>query len=109
MPLDAGRLSNRINLESDEITRESGVEKKVSTTYATSVPANVMPAHGREQWRGQQIRPEVDWIVELRYRTDVNAQHRVVFGSLSFEILSVIPDTDRREFVTLMCRSFDVG
>lgn len=107
--MDAGRLKNRVDLECDDITRESGVEKQTARTYATNVAACVMPAKGRETWRGQQIRPEVDWIVDLRYRTDVNAKHRVVFGALRFEILAAIPDTDRKQFVTLHCRSFDVS
>jgi SPP1 family predicted phage head-tail adaptor len=105
--LNAGDLNRVVDLESDSITRTKGVESKTATVYAERVYAKVEPLSGSEFWTSQQINSQINWKVTLRYRTDIRAQHRIIYGTRRLEILAVLPDEDRRDFVRLMCREMN--
>lgn len=103
MRLNPGVLNRRVDLERDRITHVAGAEQKVTEVYAT-VWASVVYLSGNEAWKAHQIDATVNVRVEIRYRTDVIAAHRVIYRGKRLEIKSVIPDEERREFVQLECR-----
>jgi len=108
MPINAGDLDRRVDLVSIAETRVKGVvTAKTETTYAAGVYASVQPISGREFFASQQVNSQVTWRVTIRYRTDVAAQHRVVYGTRTFEIVFVQPDEGRKESLTLMCREMN--
>ena len=53
--------------------------------------AEVSPVHGQEKFRGKQIQADIEWIVEVRYREDLNATDRVdvVGGPYNGRILNI--------------------
>jgi SPP1 family predicted phage head-tail adaptor len=84
----AGRLRHRIALQSvtgytqDDI----GGEKPVWTTYAT-VWAAVEPMRGEEEIRQISTTARLRYKVEIRYRSGILAEHRILFGSTVLQIM----------------------
>jgi SPP1 family predicted phage head-tail adaptor len=67
-----------------------------------TVWASVEPLKGRELIAAQAVQAEIAGRIRLRYRPDVTTAHRVVFGNLIFNILSVINPAYRNRELELM-------
>jgi len=68
-----------------------------------AVWASVEPLKGAEYYAAQQVNAEVTGKVVMRYLSGVVPKMRVVFGTRTFEILSVInPDERNRELQLLV-------
>lgn len=101
----AGRLRHRVKLQrATEACDDHGQPVKSWYTEAT-VPAGVEPLRGKELVAGNQTAAEATVRIVMRYRPDVVADWRVVFGDHIFEIVAppLNPDYRNRE-LQLMCR-----
>lgn len=103
--LNAGDLTRKIALERDDVTFESGAEKRGAPTVYARPWSKPEALSGRELARAQEIDPRINWRFTLRYRTDVKTSDRVIFASRRMEVRAVLPDEDRREWVAVYCEA----
>ncbi len=88
--LDAGALRHSVQLQEDSGTADShGQNVPVWTTYAT-VKAGIRPLRGTELMIAKQNDDQVTHAVRIHHRTDVKAEHRILFGVREFAILAVL-------------------
>ena len=100
----AGQLRHQIQLQNGTSVQDSlGQSMPTFTTYAT-VWAKVEPLRGAEVERGKQIFAECDYKVTIRYRDGVKVTDRVVFGSQTFEIGSMVNWAMRNIMLELYCK-----
>ncbi|WP_407280604.1 phage head closure protein [Aromatoleum evansii] len=105
MGLGAGQFDKRVTLQSKSVTRNSIGEEVVSWVDVATVWARVEPIRGREFFAAAQMQDATDHRVTIRYRTGVVREMRVVWGSLTLDIVSVIDVNTRKENLELMCIS----
>lgn len=99
----AGRRNKRVDLQARTFTDDGmGGGPETWTTYAT-VWAAVEPLRGDERYASQQVQPGVSHKVTMLYRSDVQAAHRVKFGTRVFEIRSVLSPFEREQTTELQC------
>lgn len=107
MTIRAGELNRRIALQS--VTRtadEGGGATSAWATFAT-VWAKVEPLDGRERYEAQQVESAVNHRVTIRYRADVTARHRVLYGSRALAIRAVLSPDPPRQASVLLCAEED--
>jgi len=100
----AGTLKRRVTIQSvTEGARDAyGEPDETITTHATRW-ASVEPLSGAELYRAHEVHPEVTHAVKMRYLSGVTTKMRIVLGTRTFEIKSVLnSEEDNRELV-LMC------
>ena len=84
-----GELRHRIELQSSSESADSyGQDVRTWSTYGT-VWARVEMKPGTEQQVGLSQQAMSPYIVTIRYRGDVQASHRIVYGAKILEIVSV--------------------
>ncbi len=72
------------------------------TTYAT-VWFGLPAATGREQQRNQTIVEAASFNIKIRYRTDVERSHKLVYGSRTFLINDVDDFNEEHTHLLLTC------
>jgi SPP1 family predicted phage head-tail adaptor len=99
----AGRLNKRITIQQlaagqDEI----GQPVQTWTTVAT-VWADICHQSGLEAIKGDAVTSLIKASIRIRYRNDLNAGMRAVYGATAYNILAVLPDVSGKEYVDLAC------
>lgn len=99
----AGRLRNRLVLQSKTETR--GAAGGVTTTWTTqaTVWGGIEPLSGKEYQAIQQTQNEASVRIVLRYYSGLDETWRVVNGGRAYAIEALINENDRNRMVTLMC------
>jgi SPP1 family predicted phage head-tail adaptor len=104
MVVAAGKLGHRIELHSaSETSDDYGDVLESWSSYAT-VWARVMPLQGRELLLAQQVNAELTHQVEIRYNSTVTTTHRVILGSRTLEIVSIINEDERNKNMIMLCK-----
>ncbi|MCU0871778.1 MAG: phage head closure protein [Pirellulaceae bacterium] len=86
--LPSGRLRERITIQSASWARDAaGQPIPTWTNLATIVPAEVLAANGGETVRGRQVHAEANYVIVVRYRSDVTVEHRVLWNGLYLQIV----------------------
>jgi len=104
----AGLLRERVTLQSPQTTRDSVGEQTLSfTTVVSSIPAEVTPIAGREQFLAAQRQAGTTHIVRMRYSRQVaalDATWRILLGSRVF-VIDAPPRNigERNETLELQC------
>jgi SPP1 family predicted phage head-tail adaptor len=100
----AGTLKRRVTIQAvTEGTQDGyGEPAEVVTTFATRW-ASVEPLSGAELYRAHEMHPEVTHSVRLRYLDGVTAKMRVLFGTRSFEIKTVLNTEETNRELVLLC------
>lgn len=108
--MEVGSLNRRIVIQSrDAGTDDAGQPVQTWTTLAT-VWANVKGATGMGSIRGSLDGVEVNaYSFRIRYRTDVDAAERVVFGGQNYDVKSVRHDHAGREWTDMVCEVSDAN
>lgn len=101
----AGSLRHRVDLQAPTQTvGDYGGVTKTWNTVDTDVAANVRDNVGTNYYLAQQEQNKVSVEVRMRWRWDVKATWRVIFGLRTLEIISAQdPDGRQRELV-LYCK-----
>jgi SPP1 family predicted phage head-tail adaptor len=90
MTFTAQDLAHQVTLQRlTTTTNEYGETETVWTTYAEPF-ARVDPLVGREYFAAAQVNAEASVKFTLRYRDDVKASDRLIYGSDTFDIQSAI-------------------
>ena len=98
----AGNLRHQITLQSPQTTRDSVGEQTLAFTTVATVPAEVSPISGREQFLAAQRQASTTHLVTIRYSPDVaslNATWRVLFGTRVFSIDAPPRNIDERNIM----------
>ena len=74
-------------------------------TFLATVWANIAQKSGLETIRADAPVSLVQASIRIRYRTDIDAGMRVVFGTTLYDIRAVLPDSAGRKFVDLVCEA----
>jgi SPP1 family predicted phage head-tail adaptor len=100
----AGALNRKITLQ----TRDSGTDdagQPVQTwTDLASVWADIRGANGLNTIKASLDGVEINaYSFRIRYRTDVDATKRVVYGGQNYDVKQVRHDFARKEWTDLIC------
>ena len=93
---DPARASHRIKLQRKSVTRGPGGEELVSwinlitDTADAAIWAEVWPLKGREFFAAQQTQYAADVRFRIRYRPGLEAEHRVIWNSQPYDIVSIV-------------------
>ena len=103
--MNSQKYNRKIRIEQDgEVQDASGAWVTGWSTLA-ELWADVRHTSGAEAIRGDAITSTARASVRIRYRTGLTAGMRVIVVSTGavYNVLSVLPDLQRREFVDLVC------
>lgn len=103
----AGRMRARVTIQSRTITQDALGQAVESWSTVATVAADVRMAGGSERFvsGGDQEQAAIDYVVRMRYRSDVTPLMRLVWGSRTLDIESAVdPDGRGRE---LVCRCIE--
>mgnify|MGYP001576579649 FL=1 len=103
MGLAVGRLNKRVTLQSATTARDGHGQPIETWSNVEVVWAAIEPIRGREYFAAQQFATEVTHRIRIRYRTASSAKWRVIYGSRTFRVESVIDPLERHETLELMC------
>ena len=95
MTIAAGMFDRQITLQSKTVTRDRyGGETRTWADQAT-VWCRIVPVRSDETFSTEQLRG-VDMVdFDIRYRTDVKSDWRIVFEGSNYDILSILERTRR--------------
>lgn len=82
----AGSLDRVVRIERPATTRNTFGESVPSWTLVAEVPAQVIHLRGKELFAAQQVIPQAEIKVRIRWRSDVDESMRVVFDGMSYGI-----------------------
>lgn len=104
--ISSGILNKRITIQRKTSNTPAnnlyGEESYTWTTFA-QMWASVEPVQGREFWAQQQVQSEISIRVRTRYLSGVLPDMRIVYGSRTFTIKSVIDYKEQHIELQLMC------
>lgn len=100
-----GRYRETVTIEQATRTPDEGGGAAIEWSELAEVKAEVMPLRGREQIEAMRLAEQVDYRVRMWHRTDVTANHRLVWRGQALQIRAVTnPDMNRME-TELLCQS----
>ena len=103
-----GQLRERAILQRNTPTTSGRGEKVDSWAAYGTVWCEVLALRGREYYLAQQVNAEVQFKVSLRYRDDVTAQDRIVWGDRTLEVVAPPIDVGGKHVIMeLMCRELN--
>ncbi len=106
MTVPIGRLNQLVTLQSfGSVSDDGGGTTDTWSNFATApnVWAKFFPLRGVEQLQAMQLESKISHDVVIRYRTDVTAKDRLLWGSVELNIRAVIPRDNKNRFLTLRC------
>lgn len=105
--MQAGRLRHSVTLQSPSGTRDAVGERATTWADVATVPADVSPLSGREEFLAAQRQASTTHKLTLRYSSQIaaiDASWRVQYGSRIFTIDEPPRNTDERgREIILMC------
>jgi len=100
-----GKMRHSLNVKTVSSTQETTLGSwNQSTLAATTRWCSVEPIGGRERLRAGQLVPEATHIIRTRYNTEIVPSCIMVWGSRTFEILSVVNVEERNMVLEMLCK-----
>ena len=97
-----GPLRHRATIQSYAKTRDAyGAEVETWSDFA-DVWASIEPLIGREYMAAKQLTADVSHKIRIRYIEGLSPTMRVVFGTRTFEIVSIINVQERNKELVIM-------
>ena len=100
----AGPLRQRVTIQDKSVSQNTYGEEVITWVDEAIVWAAVEPLRGREFLEGKQITAEVSTRIRIRHRSGIVPEMRVVFGSVIYDIHSIIHIEERKREIHLMCQ-----
>jgi SPP1 family predicted phage head-tail adaptor len=101
--MQAGKLRHRVTLQTEALTQNTATGDTLTATDVATLWAGVTSSGGREFYEAKRSNPELTHQVEIRYRSDIVAGMRFLFGSRVLRILAPIDPDGRRIRLLIMC------
>ncbi len=100
----AGRIRHRVTIQSESQTADGAGGYGLAWTDLATTWAAVEPLNGRERLQADQVQDETTHQITMRYRSDVVpiGKYRVLFGTRTFNVTSVINPDERNISLTLL-------
>jgi len=103
MVMKIGKLRHQITLQAPTLTQDSlGVVSETWSDTAT-VCAQIEAISGREFFDAARVNAEVTHRIRIRHRPGIVPAMRVLEGTRTFDIHSVLDVDGRKRELTLMC------
>jgi SPP1 family predicted phage head-tail adaptor len=103
----SGKLNRRLTIQQPGPARDAAGQPStgwVNVDGGTGeVWADILYLNGRQYATSNAEASSATVSIRVRYRTDLNATMRVVYGATIFDILAVLPDEEDRDHVDLAC------
>lgn len=110
MSLRAGKLRHRVTIETFTESQDSDYGEPTKTWSADTnigndgvVWAEVLPQRGREVFDAEQEVANVDTLIRTRFHSGITPEHRVVWGSHTYDIETVLDQMGRGRELHLLC------
>jgi phage head-tail adaptor, putative, SPP1 family len=100
----AGKLRHRVRLQREQTEDDLAGADNVSFIEVDTVWADVRTSGGREFWEAKKLTPELTHEVEIRYRDDVVAGMRFLYGTQVLRIQAPVDPDGRRISLLVMCQ-----
>lgn len=93
--VNAGSLRHRITIQQFSVAKDSyGEDIKTWSDYHICW-AEISPFRGREYFESQQIVPEIETRMKIRYKSGIGPTMRVSWNDRYFDILNIINKDER--------------
>ena len=102
--MQAGKLNKRITIQEYSEASNSIGEPIKSWSDVATVWAGFKTLKGSEKFRNEQVLADVSASIIIRYRDDVTSKQRIIFGSNTYEILSVINPEMANKMLLIDCK-----
>jgi len=102
----AGRLNRRVKIQylNTEYKNERGETTPIWADLDNkTIWAEVKNLSGKEYWSAMQVESAVNVRVCIRYRADITAKMRVIYGARQLNIKAAIDVEDKHDELQLMC------
>jgi SPP1 family predicted phage head-tail adaptor len=100
--LSPGKLRHVVQLESQSGTADGGGGIAITwPAYATGVSALLKPANGTERRFADRLEANITHVAWIRYRTDVQAKHRLLYAGRTMQIRAVLNLEERNRWLEL--------
>ncbi len=100
----AGQLRHRVTIQQKSVTQNGYGEEVITWQDVATVWAAIEPLQGREYLEGKQVQAEVTTRIRIRYRSGIQPEMRVTWGSHAYDVQAVIEPESRKKELVLMCR-----
>lgn len=101
--MKAGILNRRIRIERPNTARDELGQPIPGWTLVAEVWSNIRHLNGLETLKADQPKSVVKASIRIRFRSDVDASMRVVYGAAIYDIQAVLPDDEDRDRLDLAC------
>ncbi len=105
MSLSAGRLRQRVTIQSPVGTPDGGGGNVRTWSSVTTVGAEVLPVNGGEAFRAGIANATQFYRVTIRFREDVTPIHRLLWKGTPLNIRTIGDPTNRREELLITAES----
>ncbi|MAR55852.1 MAG: head-tail adaptor [Rickettsiales bacterium] len=99
--MNPGALRERIRIEIETRSSDGMGGGGSSWNTLTTVWAKVEPLRGEERLQANQLQERITYRIIMRYRDDINARMRVLWGNKVLNIHSVFNADMHRRYLTL--------
>lgn len=105
--INPGQLRHRVELHSATVARDSyGQPKETFAKYADAW-ASITPLSMKERTFAEQLQGERTHLVTVRYNSSIDITDRVIFGTRTFEIVSILNPEERNHLLQMECKEID--
>ncbi|MCF6344753.1 MAG: phage head closure protein [Devosiaceae bacterium] len=98
-----GTLRDKVQLEAKNMVDDGAGGHLVSYSSIANVWANVSPSNGRSVQIADANSVSISHVVLLRFRSDLEVGHRIIYRSRTLEILSVNDLNGHKAYLQCFC------
>lgn len=105
----AGELRHRITIQKPTTSRSTSGQENITWSTLITIWGAIWPLRGREYMDAQQIQSAVTHKIRIRRLPsnkvdDFDEKCRLIFGSRTFQIISIIRPDERNIYYEIMAR-----
>lgn len=100
----AGELRHQITFQEKTSTRQSFGDFADTWDDYVTVWAAIEWKSGRRYLEAAQLNAEIEGIVRIRYRSDIEPTMRITFGNRIIEIISIANTYERNRELVISCK-----
>ena len=97
-------LDKKVSIQRQTTTTDSSGQPQDTWTTTSNPWVSIRPISGKEYFNASGERAQVSHEVVLRHGPTVAPKDRIVYGSRTFDIQSVLNLEERSRYLKLMCR-----
>lgn len=99
----AGTLNRKVKIQQQTSTQDDWGQPVDTWTDIATVWADIRHQSGLESIKVDAPASVVKASIRIRYRTGLNAGMRVVHGATTYNILAIMPDEAKKQYLDLAC------